>query len=484
MNKELKIIELEKDNLELRKEILSLNNKIEAQAISENFQSMGIIEFYTLKYLDLNTTILLSRKDKIKKKIASSTTELQNIDLIEKNPPVNKSFVIELSSIENQKIDLNQMRVKLKNQQNLQVSHLKQQIISLKDNNFNNIVNFKNFLLENYKEINLLKQQLKAIDVKSKEILEKETNLKNKDLAQEKSNSFKNEELTNVLKESIEIEINKFNLELEELESLFLSVKNRDLKEIKETINHLEIMQCSPKEIAIELDKILIKKHEELQVIDTLSNKKIKNNMKLYELLGQRDIFDSYKEEIKKLEEELDFYENNLIKAVEAIESLEEFNEQSKFLIDKHYRSLYENFITIVSNIEICVKDKMVLSEKLERLIAIKKQKILDPYAKEQISKLSQEILETKTALEKVISDLKLSRQQYLELSSTDENAKILQIFKNYQILKDNLSTIYNQKQQLILKINALDNQIIDLKNKLIDSDKIDCMIKDLENGN
>ena len=290
-------------------------------------------------------------------------------------------------------------------------------------------------------------------------------------------------ETVETMLDELALEITKVNKSKEELDKLFKMIKPNNLKAIQDEINHLEVLEYSKKEIASALDQMISDYYEKLRGLDTATNIQLNKTMELSKLTIEKKELDTIKAEYDNIladYQQLDSIYQNISG---NIKKLEEYLQLTNKTI--HAKNEYLEFVNRYEGIKTTIKlvqNEITNTEnKIKELKETRRLKALDPYAKEAIQDLTEQIRKTEHLLEKYQEDVRNSTIELEIMSQNEKNLKLINILKDRTKIEAKLPSLYNQQKELASSVNAKYQSLRSLEKQLKNYDELTERIEALE---
>ena len=513
---EQKIAALEEENLHLKRRIEDLEKELSiAGYIRKETDPMTISSYYLKKYLSVHDEVYKERSNMLEEKRQSLQAEYDNLlkqedglDLIasknteslnrikEIDEEINNKYYtlekeryefeaevtnvtkLEDSSYQETISSLNEILNVMKQTSDIEVitSVTTQVIQALKINLYPlNVIIGKN----KYKLVKKL-QDINALDQKVK--METKALSAEKKALESAIQTISLETVETMLDE-LALEITKVNKSKEELDKLFKMIKPNNLKAIQDEINHLEVLEYTKKEIASAMDQMISDYYEKLRSLDTATNIQLNKTMELSKLTIEKKELDTIKAEYDNIladYQQLDSIYQNISG---NIKKLEEYLQLTNKTI--HAKNEYLEFVNRYEGIKTTIKlvqNEITNTEnKIKELKETRRLKALDPYAKEAIQDLTEQIRKTEHLLEKYQEDVRNSTIELETMSQNEKNLKLINILKDRTKIEAKLPSLYNQQKELASSVNAKYQSLRSLEKQLKNYDELTERIEALE---
>ena len=165
------------------------------------------------------------------------------------------------------------------------------------------------------------------------------------------------------------------------------------------------------------------------------------------------------------------------------IKKLEEYLQLTNKTI--HAKNEYLEFVNRYEGIKTTIKlvqNEITNTEnKIKELKETRRLKALDPYAKEAIQDLTEQIRKTEHLLEKYQEDVRNSTIELEIMSQNEKNLKLINILKDRTKIEAKLPSLYNQQKELASSVNAKYQSLRSLEKQLKNYDELTERIEALE---
>ena len=144
---------------------------------------------------------------------------------------------------------------------------------------------------------------------------------------------------------------------------------------------------------------------------------------------------------------------------------------------------LFDDYV-FTNNIEISFDSQNEITNtenKIKELKETRRLKALDPYAKEAIQDLTEQIRKTEHLLEKYQEDVRNSTIELEIMSQNEKNLKLINILKDRTKIEAKLPSLYNQQKELASSVNAKYQSLRSLEKQLKNYDELTERIEALE---
>ena len=294
--------------------------------------------------------------------------------------------------------------------------------------------------IEKYTTIN--KKQLKDADNLIQSINKKlnELDLENPEIMIQETKS---------MLEDIELEIERKNQVYNSLVSLIDSLIEKHLKQIKDTMEYMELIENDKQAISVKLESLLEELIHNLKTSDTDANRKNNLILHLQELDDRINELEEYvvrknvlENEYKELELILNQASNNqrlmqlhVDKAYQIIKSNPEF----RYYFD-NYVSSNTKIKELETNIEKNKKENLELRE-------VRKTLVLDPYAKQKLEEIDNKIALNDRDISFALKEITFIRDDLKTKGS--QNSKLYKVIKDKEIAESTIPVIEEKINQL-----------------------------------
>lgn len=513
---EMQIAALEEENLELKRKVEDLQKELEIKGyIKKDSEPLTISSYYLKKYLAVHNAVYQERLEDLDKKGKSLQNEYDNLmkqeDGLETIAFKNEESIKRIKEIDeiiNQKYyDLEKTKYEFdsevasvtkqeassyhdtmnslnevltimeQNKDPFIISKVVTQVINASRMNIypTNVIIGKNKykLVNRLQDINELEQKVK-IEVKS-------LNSEKKSL-ENAIQTISLETLEEML-DQLALEITKVNKSKEELEKLFKTIKGENLKALQDEINHFEVLEYSKKEIASKMDSLLQEYEEKIRTLDTKTNIELNKTIELSKLNTKKAELNELK---KNYEIILGDYQqlDSIYQSVSSnINKLEEYLQYASKTINAkvEYTEFVNRYDGLNTTIKIVENEVLNASNKLKSLKDERKQKALDPYAKEVIQNLTTQIKKTEQLIEQYQEDIRNNKLELELMLQNEKNLKLVNILKDRTLIENKLPSLYNKQKELGISVNEKYQELRTLEKKLQDYDEIVEKIEALE---
>ena len=191
--------------------------------------------------------------------------------------------------------------------------------------------------------------------------------------------------------------------------------------------------------------------YEKLRGLDTATNIQLNKTMELSKLTIEKKELDTIKAEYDNIladYQQLDSIYQNISG---NIKKLEEYLQLTNKTI--HAKNEYLEFVNRYEGIKTTIKlvqNEITNTEnKIKELKETRRLKALDPYAKEAIQDLTEQIRKTEHLLEKYQEDVRNSTIELEIMSQNEKNLKLINILKDRTKIEAKLPSLYNQQKEL-----------------------------------
>lgn len=513
---EQKIVELEDENLSLKRRIEDLEKELSIVGyLRKESDPMTISSYYLKKYLSIHDEIYKERANALEEKRKSLQAEYDNLmkqedglDIIASKNEESISRIKEIDEEINQKYyelekERYEFEAEVSNVTKLEDSSYQETMSSINEilkvmsrtNDIDVITSITSQIVQALK-INLY--PLNVIISKNKyklvrrlqdiNVLDQKVKMETKALSAEKKSlesaiqTISLETVESMLDE-LALEITKVNKSKEELDKLFKMIKPNNLKNIQDEINHLEVLEYTKKEIAGAMDQVINEYYDKLRSLDTTTNIQLNKTMELSKLAIKKKEMDEVKHEYDtKLADyqQLDSIYQNISGNIKTLEEYLQLTTKT-IKAKNEYVEFVNRYDGTKTTIKLIQNEILNTENKIKELKETRKLKALDPYAKEAIQELTSQIRKNENLLEKYQEDVRNTTLELEEMSHNERNLKLINILKERGKVESKLPTLYDQQKELGTIVNTKYQELRTLEKKLKDYDEITERIEALE---
>lgn len=250
--------------------------------------------------------------------------------------------------------------------------------------------------------------------------------------------------------EDVELEIERKNQVYNSLLNLINNLTNKHLKQIKDTMEYLELIDSDKQAISEKLEALLSELLENLKSSDTDENRK--NNLILHlqeiddrineleELVVRKNVLENEYNDLEKILKEVTnnqrLMQNHVDRSYQIIRS----NPQFRYYFD-NYISSNTKIKELESNIQKLKQENLELRE-------VRKTLVLDMYAKQKLQDLDAKIALNDRDISFALKEITFIRDDLKEKGS--ENEKLYKVIKDKEIAESSLPIIDEKKNILI----------------------------------
>lgn len=513
---ERQIAILEEENLELKRKVEDLQKELEiAGYVKKESTPLTISSYYLKKYLELHNAVYQERLEILNEKGKNLQNEYDNLmkqedglDIIASKNEESLKRIKEIDATISQKYyELEKTKYEFESEvtsvTKLETSSYKETISSLDEilkileqtkDPFvvsNVITQIINTLRMNVYPLNIIigKNKYKLVN-KLQDIneLEQKVKMEVKSLNQEKKsleNAVQTISLETVeeMLDELALEITKVNKSKEELEKLFKTIKGENLKSLQDEINHFEVLEFSKKEIAFKMDELLEEYTNKIRTLDTKTNIELNKTMELSKLTSKKAELDNLKNNYEVVLGDYQQLDSIYQNVTSNIQKLEDYLEYAKKMVNAktEYMEFVNRFDGLNTTIKIVENEVLNNENKLKNLKEERKQKALDPYAKEAIQNLTRDIKKTEQLIEQYLEDIRNNKLELELMLQNEKNLKLVNILKDRSLIETKLPALYQKQKELGTSVNEKYQELRLLEKKLQDYDEITEKIEVLE---
>ncbi len=484
------ILRLKEENLFLKEEVNRLRSQ-ETGLNSLNNNPVNInsplVDYYINRYLEIHNYVLDSRISMLEEDIEKAQVEYEELsskeDMIEVIASRNAEITEQMNTIK-EKMDLNNANL-AKVQDEFEVEA---DLVTNKENNiYYTTVDYYNSLLNKLSigDFNDTKEYMSfVIDVIKytlyDEVIKYHQNAKEALQTLDKLNTLeyeiKNEnvllqnkydelaggievisfEETEKKLDALAYEITNKKNAKDELTSLFEELQKTNIKQIKDEIKHLQILEHTNQNIALKLDEIILDFKDSLSVADTTSNILCHKKIELQKLNDKMELvypkYESYQiltEEYKELQNMHQTVNNN-------IDSVEKYISQAKKLIDSNisFRKTVKDYTEIKLKLDSIESSLESVKIREKTLAETRKQILNDPYGKTDLIRVDDELRQVQETVASFTSECNSLQSRLYQLKETEQDAKILAIYEETLLCEKKLPNLYNKQKSLSVLIS------------------------------
>lgn len=269
----------------------------------------------------------------------------------------------------------------------------------------------------------------------------------------------------------------------EELKNLFDSLKKENIKNIKDEIKHLQILEYNNQQIAMKMDEIILDYRNNLSTADTNSNIILNKKILLQKLVGEFEKIQPYKEQYDRLSSEYNNFQNMHQTISNNIDDIEKFIENAKKIIEanpafkqtlKTYDEIKVKKAAIKSNL-----DLMLLREKT--LVETRKQILNNPYGKTDLINIDGELKDVQKSISDFESEILSLDTSMYRLKESEQDYKLITIYDETNMCEQKLPLLYEKQRNLASLISDKYVEVSSLKMKCENFDKLQRQIEELE---
>ncbi|MEI3505443.1 MAG: hypothetical protein V8Q77_04150 [Bacilli bacterium] len=259
-------------------------------------------------------------------------------------------------------------------------------------------------------------------------------------------------------------------------------MKKKNVKHVVDEIRHFEILEYSNQQIALQLDDIILDYRSTLATVDTDANILASKRAKLKKLTDQRlammplkNAFDNAQEEYNQL---VGMYQT----ISKNIDEIENFVAQAKKLINVN-----QDFKQVVKNYSELLVKQVTLEQNKEtyrirniNLVETRKSKLNDPYGKEELQRIDEELKNVQDGLNTFENDLLAINQEMCRLKATEQDYKVITIYEECNECEEQLPSLYDKQRLFSSLVNDKYIYITNLKPKVANFDELTLEIDQL----
>lgn len=500
---------------ELKEENQKLKIELEAYKLTQG-SNLSIEQYFTQKYLERYNQILNNRIKSIDRDIADLKQEYDNLSIEVANLSdivlMNEQYQEEINKLE---------RVKAANEKKL--NELKATFNAVNSQYLSKQSVLKNATLGYYKTIlkslensedlslvmtnvefvmHQLQDQLYLLILECRALGFQVNNLEKKldeveSLINEENNLIEqttneiltkiktrtNEEIGN-MQENINVEIKqRENLRREILET-FEIIKQKDLKEILDTVNYNKIKELSSSQISEIVETLVNERCDRLVSQDTFKNLKAIKQMELSSLLKEKERLVDSKRRYEYLKEKQDKYYSTYVEASRYYDELVDFLDSATLAISEN--SYYSKASKKYHELKLSEKEieaqYNIVSDKLEATKKEHEEKSLSGIKDVELKEISVKLSELNAEKNRLSVLLREARDEIRTFNQDPNNIKLVSVLREKEFVEAKLSTLYNNLRDLKVKLSRVKEELNDLEIALKDYDSICEQITKLQN--
>ena len=496
---------LKEENADLKRQIEVLTN-----APYETDRKITLHEYYSKKYLEMYDEAYTSRIKKIDEDLENLQNELDKLSDVEHRDEKLKKDNIEIdnsinniNSIIEENILLIEQKKNtiLKHQQELSETLLKVKLRTI--DVYNNFINpikeekFDTFISDFQKLIHIIQHELKdtaiKVNILKNKVLEEKTlfesqiqeiEINNRTLKQEikeleNRKILESEENINLMIEEIKADINNTKTLRIEIEELFENVKQKHLKQIKDEIEHFQVIEVSNRDIALAMDEFLSRLVDELINLDTQNNIQLQKMIQLNHLYEKRSALATLPEQYQSALSEYEYIQGIYNTVHTQIEKIEKYVSDFDKVLETNvvYRKYNERYRKLVFDLNNVNSEIERINKELEEVKAYRLTKVSDPFGSGEMSKINQKMsilqteldrkLEIKKQLEDIINKDKLDKRLATLINIINDVIKCEEALpKFYQNLRD-VAMIVDEKYQQVQTLKQLLETLYEIEEEI-----------------
>lgn len=518
LRREIKL--LREENLFLKEETRRLNSSItglnsQNHSIRDEVLNSPLVDYYLTRYNEIHDYVLNNRisiiNDEIKKAEEEYGYLTSREESLEEIATKNKELQDKINEI-NEKIQANNEKLSYSysefNEEAETVTDLENNIYNATMDYYGNLLaklssgdreetrEYTSFIMdvlrytlydEVVKYLNKAKKALNYLDelnLLECEIKSENTNYENEKVLLESGIEVISFEETEKKLDAIAYEITSKKEAKVELNNLFDNLKKENIKNIKDEIKHLQILEYNNQQIAMKMDDIVLEYRNKLATADTNSNILLNKRLSLQKLTEEFERIKPYKQEYDKLNAEYNELQNMHQTISKNIEDIEDFIENAKKIIDANvaFKQILKDYEAIKGS-KSAIKvnlDNMLLREKT--LIETRKQILNDPYGKTDLINIDSELKDVQDTISSFNAEiLRLDSSMY-RLKESEQDYKIITIHDELNMCEHNLPILYDKQRSLASLISDKYVEVSSLKIKCENFDKLQRQIEEIKN--
>lgn len=514
---------LEKEVLRLKEEIQFLkeeNRRLNAQICGLNSQNnvmnveSPLVEYYINRYTEIHNYVLEMRISKIEEDINNAQEEYNQLvtreDMIEVIATKNAQIFEQIKYIDEQ-IDSNNQRLEALKQafdeEAEQVTNKENNIYHTTIDYYNSLLNklsigevtdtidYMNFVMDVIKYtlydevIKYRSDAIKALELYDElNVVEYEVKNQNIALNNEKEELSKGIEVisyeeTEKKLDALVYEITNKKTAKEELTELFNNLLKDNIKNIKDSIKHMQILEYSNQKIALEMDDMVLGYKDSLSTADTVSNIVLTKKIELQKLNEKMEQIYPYYLTYTELNAEYDNLQSMYQTITNNIEGVENYINQVKKLIDSNLS--FKKTITDYTEAKIKLESIQASLESVtirEKTLGETRKEILNnPYGKTDLLRVDTELREVQATVASFTSECSSLQSRIYQLKETEQDNKIISIYEESLLCEQKLPKLYNKQKSLSNLISVKYDELVVAKNKSIDYENLKKQVETIE---
>lgn len=511
---------LKEENLFLKEEVRRLNasvtglNSARPELRNEVINS-PLVEYYISRYNEIHEYVLENRLNVINEEIKKAeeaytllTSREESLEEIALKNQTLQSQINELEELIEENNSKLQASQEVFEQEAEVVTDLENNIYTTTINYYNNLLSklsvgdstetreYVNFLMdvlkytlydEVIKYLNKAKKALNYLDELT--VLEYEIKNENNQYLNEKEALAEGIEVisfeeTEKRLDELAYEVSTKRVAKDELNSLFEQLKKENIKQIKDEIKHLQILEYNNQQIALKMDDIVLNYKRLLASADTTSNILFNKKSLLQKLTEELEKITPYKEEYERLNTEYVKLQDMYQTITTNIEDIENFTENTKKILDSSmmFRQTVREYdeIRIKKDAVKMELDTVLLREK--NLAETRKQILNDPYGKTDLIKLDEELKDVQSSISFFNSELIKLDSRIYRLKETEQDYKLITIYEEFELCEKELPSLYDKQRTLATMISDKYVEVSNAKTKSANFEELRKQVEEISN--